>query len=226
MSNKSIVRFICAFVLLIVLKGSALMLRPLHADVTGSAADYPAAVFKAMAEDNRMDLTFPRRVGRLSPYDPLVKKHAAAIGLDWRLLTSVIFHESQFNAEACSPMGAKGLMQLRDVVAAHFGYEPDSVDLFNPDFNIALGARLIGDLCEDFRKEGIDSADAVRFALASYNVGGGSLAKRREAAAAEGLNPDVWPDVASIFSRDGSNTTPAYIDAVELTYRRYCSIIE
>ncbi len=226
MSNKTVaIRFACALAVLFLLKALALMSRPLHADVTGVGADYPAAVFKFLAEDNRMDWALPRRVGRLSPYDPLVKKHAGAVGIDWRLLTSIIFHESKFDAAACSPMGAKGLMQLRDVVASHFGFSPDSVDLFEPDFNISLGARLIGDLCDDFRKEGIDSVDALRFALASYNVGGGALAKRREAAAAEGLDPNFWPDVASIFSRE-NNTTPAYIDAVELTYRRYCSMID
>ena len=226
MLNKS-VRIVCALLLVGALSTVSLSSRSSRWDSSpdSGAVDFPGATFGFLADGNKLDWTVARRVGRLSPYDALVKKHAEMAGMDWRLLSAIIFHESHYNAEACSPMNAKGLMQLRDVVASHFGYEPDSVDLYTPDFNIYLGTRLISDLCEDFRKEGVDSADVLRFALASYNVGGGSLARRREEATSQGLDPNSGPDVASVFSSTG-NTTAAYIDAVELTYRRYCQIIK
>ena len=161
----------------------------------------------------------PSRSG-ISPYDALVKRHAARIGMDWRLLSAIIWHESQFNARACSPMSAKGLMQVRDVAAVHYGI-PDA-DLFNPSTNLLVGTTLLNDLFESFRSEGMDSTDVIRFSLASYNSGGGALAKRREEAAAAGLDPDCWEDVASMY-RLSSNFTPAYVEAVEETYARYCS---
>lgn len=163
------------------------------------------------------------RVQSLSPYDDLVKLHAKRVGIDWRLLSAIIFQESQYNMDALSPMEAKGLMQVMDVTADSYGIPTD--DLFDPDTNIKLGTMLFDDLIRDFRKEGLDSVNVIRFALASYNVGGGTLAKRRAETSEAGLNPDNWDDVAVIFRRY-SNITPAYIEAVEQTFDLYKQIID
>lgn len=157
---------------------------------------------------------------RLSRYDFLLKKYAQHIEMDWRLLAAIVYHESKFNERALSPVGAKGLMQLMDVAALHF--EEPEADLFDPETSIRLGTRLLEDLLEQFAREGVDTADALRFALASYNVGGGALARRRAVADSLGLDRNVWADVASVFNRD-DHSTPAYIDAVEATYERYCN---
>lgn len=157
---------------------------------------------------------------RLSRYDFLLKKYAQRIDMDWRLLASIVYHESKFDERALSPLGAKGLMQLMDVAALHFG-EPHA-DLFDPETSIRLGTMLLEELLEKFAREGVDSADVLRFALASYNVGGGSLARRRAVADSLGLDRNVWADVAHVFDLD-DHSTPAYIDAVEATYERYCA---
>ena len=188
---------------------------------------YPADGLHYLTTANSLDRSprTGRRYGSLAgmrKFASLIKPNAAKLGLDWRLLGAVIFHESQFDHEALSGRDAKGLMQVRDVTAVQYGFPTDS--LFNPETNIALGALLLGDLIDSFREEGLDSADVVRFALASYNVGGGALAKRREEAAAEGLDPNRWDDVADIFRRT-SNITPDYILAVEDTYAYYCESV-
>jgi soluble lytic murein transglycosylase-like protein len=162
-------------------------------------------------------------VQSLSPYDDLVRRHAARIGMDWRLLSAIIFHESQYNIDAMSSMSAKGLMQVRDVTADHYGIPTD--DLFDPDTNIKLGTMLFDDLLRDFRQEGLDSANVIKFALASYNSGGGALAKRRAEAAEMGLNPDNWDDVAVAYTKY-STVTPSYIEAILDTYRLYQQIID
>lgn len=159
----------------------------------------------------------------LSPYDDLVRRHAARIGIDWRLLSAIIFHESQYNIDALSNMSAKGLMQVRDVTADHYGIPTE--DLFDPDTNIHLGTMLFDDLLRDFRQEGLDSANVIKFALASYNSGGGALAKRRAEAAEMGLDPNNWDDVAVAYTKY-STVTPAYIEAILETYRLYQQIIE
>jgi membrane-bound lytic murein transglycosylase F len=156
---------------------------------------------------------------RLSRYDYLLKKYAARIGMDWRLLAAIVYHESKFNEQALSPMGAKGLMQLRDVTALHF--DRPEARLYDPEENMELGTMLLEELFEQFRREGVAEEDIVRFALASYNVGGGALARRRAEADSLGLDPNSWSAVASIFDLE-DHSTPAYIDAVEQTYARYC----
>lgn len=157
---------------------------------------------------------------RLSRYDFLLKKYAQRIDMDWRLLASIVYHESKFDEQALSPLGAKGLMQLMDVAALHFG-EPHA-DLFDPETSIRLGTMLLEELLEKYAREGVDPSDVLRFALASYNVGGGSLARRRAVADSLGLDRNVWADVARVFDLD-DHSTPAYIVAVEATYERYCA---
>lgn len=156
---------------------------------------------------------------RLSRYDFLLKKYAARVGMDWRLLAAIVYHESKFDEQALSPMGAKGLMQLRDVAALHF--ERPDAQLFDPEENLDLGTMLLDELFEKFRREGVAEEDIVRFALASYNVGSGALARRRAEADSLGLDPNSWSAVATVFDRE-DHSTPAYIAAVEQTYQRYC----
>lgn len=180
---------------------------------SASEGAYPAASLRWRAMQNAGER-------RLSRYDFLLKKYAARAGMDWRLLAAIVYQESKFDAQALSPMGAKGLMQLRDVAALHF--DRPEAQLFDPEENLDLGTMLLDELFEKFRREGVAEEDIVRFALASYNVGGGALARRRAEADSLGLDPNSWSAVATIFDRDDQSTTPAYIAAVEQTYQRYC----
>lgn len=185
---------------------------------------YPADALRHLAAANDYDVvTGP--VGRhyslshgLKTYSELIHKYADPAGMDWSLLAAVIFQESQFNELAESNRSAKGLMQLRDVVAEQ--YDMLDADLFDPETNVALGTRLFRDLMRGFEKEGLDSVNVVRFALASYNSGGGTLAKKRQEALDSGLDPNDWNCVAEVYRRT-STITPAYVEAVEETAAAY-----
>lgn len=202
-------RFVVCLLVLFLLQGLQVFERRQPRD----AGPYPAASFHWMSPRNA-------RERRLSRYDFLLKKYAERIGMDWRLLAAIVYHESKFDEQALSPVGAKGLMQLMDVAAVHYGV-PEA-DLYDPETNIQLGTVLLEDLFAQFAREGVADEDIVRFALASYNVGGGALARRRAEADSLGLDPNSWADVATIFDRD-DHSTPAYIAAVESTYVKYCS---
>ena len=207
MDRTRLIRIVLCLSVLFLLQTGCLRERPRPVD-TGAC---PAAAFRWLTTPNRKER-------HLSRYDYLVRKYAGKIGMDWRLLSAIIFHESKYNERAVSPVGAKGLMQVMDIAAEQYGM-PDA-DLFDPETNIRLGTVLLEDLVEQFRNEGVADEDVIRFAIASYNVGGGALARRRAEADSLGLNRNSWADVARIFDRDDS-TTPAYISAVEETYARY-----
>ena len=190
----------------------------------------PAASLAFLGESNHREraATAARYYGQdqgMRHYENLIRRYADGIGMDWRLLSAIIWHESQFNASALSNMDAKGLMQVRNVTAAHFGLSPEDVDLFDPETNLSIGTRLLGQLMGQFREEGMDSTNAVRFALASYNCGSGALAKWRNEASEAGFDPDDWPSVALIFDRHAPLIS-AYIDSVESTYFHYCDMTE
>jgi len=90
-------------------------------------------------------------------------------GIDPRLIQAVIQVESAFNANARSPKGALGLMQLMPATAARFGAAADT-DLFNPAVNVELGVRYLRVLSEQFESR-------IDLVLAAYNAGEGAVVR-------------------------------------------------
>jgi len=84
------------------------------------------------------------------------------------LVLAVIRQESEFDKDATSYVGARGLMQLMTYTAklvakqAKLTYSKDKLN--NPDYNIKLGSYYLAGLLEDY--EG-----SYPFALAAYNAG-------------------------------------------------------
>tara|TARA_Y100000590_G_scaffold467131_1_gene644928 strand:+ start:991 stop:3201 length:2211 start_codon:yes stop_codon:yes gene_type:complete len=84
------------------------------------------------------------------------------------LILSVIRQESEFDADATSYVGARGLMQLMTYTAklvakqAKITYSKNKLKI--PDYNIKLGSYYLAGLLEDY--EG-----SYPFALAAYNAG-------------------------------------------------------
>jgi soluble lytic murein transglycosylase len=101
-------------------------------------------------------------------YEHIVRGHARNYSLDPALLAAVIYQESKFSADAKSPSGAIGLMQLlpdtAKGIALHTGGSRFRVaDLYNPEINIRYGAWYLRHL---LRKYGDETT-----ALAAYNAG-------------------------------------------------------
>lgn len=130
--------------------------------------------------------------GAISVYDDLFHKYAPHIGWDWRLLASLCYHESRFNPNTTSPMGAKGLMQLVPVTAKRFGLTYDNA--YEPEASVSAGTQYIKYLQMVYSSvEDID--ERVKFVLASYNAGPAHILDARALARKYGKNPDVWDDV-------------------------------
>jgi len=90
-------------------------------------------------------------------------------GVDPLVLHSIIRQESQFQANALSPAGAVGLMQLMPRTAAEVARKekkrrPTRKDLLRPDRNVAFGAAYLARLLRNY------GGDFVR-AVAAYNAG-------------------------------------------------------
>jgi len=83
-----------------------------------------------------------------------------------RLVHSVIQVESNYDANAVSPKGAQGLMQLIPSTARRFGVS----NVFDPADNIQGGARYLKYLLELYKGD-----DAL--ALAAYNAGEGAVSR-------------------------------------------------
>lgn len=128
--------------------------------------------------------------GRISPYDDVIKEYAETLGWPWPLLASVVYHESQFDPEAESWHGARGLMQVMPETGLRYGV--DSIDLFDPTSNIRVGTAYLKWLYEYWTQELPDSNEAAIFALASYNVGLGHIKDAQRLAQKNSFNPHKW----------------------------------
>lgn len=127
---------------------------------------------------------------RLSIYDSAIKREAAKIGWDWRLLAALIYQESFFKADLKSDKGAFGLMQLMPSVMQRFGIDYNST----PVEQLEAGGKLIMFLDKALTKKVADSTERVKFILAAYNAGLGHVLDAQRLAKKFGKQPDVWDD--------------------------------
>ena len=98
------------------------------------------------------------------PYGRAIVDVSARTGVDGLLIASVVEMESGFAANAVSPRGAVGLMQLRP---GSF-HAPNRPDLTDPQENLEAGSRYLAELLDRY------DGDLER-ALAAYNAGPGMV---------------------------------------------------
>ncbi len=131
---------------------------------------------------------FSLNSGKISEYDNIIKRYAEKINIDWRILSALIYQESQFRVNAKSWAGARGLMQIMPATASQYGVK----DPTDPMQNLDAGMRYLGWL-DDFWSEFIpDSTQRLKFVLASYNIGPGHIIDARKLAEKYGADPNVW----------------------------------
>ncbi|HVP80471.1 MAG TPA: lytic transglycosylase domain-containing protein [Thermodesulfobacteriota bacterium] len=93
-------------------------------------------------------------------YDPIIRKTSERYGVDHALVKAVIKAESNFDPQAISRAGAKGLMQIMPGTAKILGVN----DSFHPADNIEGGVRHLRYLLNLFNGD-------LQLALAAYNAG-------------------------------------------------------
>ena len=136
----------------------------------------------------------------LSPYDSLIRKYAATLDWDWRLLAAVVFQESRFHIEARSHTGALGLMQLMPRTARRHS----DGNMLDPEQNIAAGTDYLKRLTRIFSSRFTDSDEITRYTLAAYHAGEGNV-------------------LSSIEEQDMSQHWE-YVDTVYDVYDAFCQI--
>lgn len=100
------------------------------------------------------------------PYRDEIIAAAKRHGIDPALLAAVVKQESNFNPQAHSAVGAKGLTQLMDATARGLGVS----DPYDPAQALDGGAKFLSGLLKQF------GGDTTR-AIAAYNAGPGAVKK-------------------------------------------------
>jgi soluble lytic murein transglycosylase-like protein len=93
-------------------------------------------------------------------YQSFIQEASAVYHLPKELIHAVISVESNYNPNAVSPKGARGLMQLMPATARRFG----SNNSADPRQNILTGSRYLRWLLDFFDED-------VELAIAAYNAG-------------------------------------------------------
>ena len=134
--------------------------------------------------------------GKISHFDPLFKKYAKEIGWDWRLIASLAYNESNFDPNAVSWVGAKGLMQLMPATARTLGV-PEGKDL-DPEESVKAATKYLAQLDETFSKV-TDPNERAKFVLGSYNAGLGHVIDAMALAEKYGKDKYIWDDHVDVY---------------------------
>lgn len=130
-------------------------------------------------------------------YEAAIADAARENGVDPYLVAAVINAESGFRPHLVSQAGAVGLMQLlpstAEEVARDAGLDPRSLDLRDPETNIALGTRHLADLLRRY--------DDTATALAAYNAGAGAVGRWMAEEGTETLSKARYPETAAYVER-------------------------
>ncbi|MFA5137865.1 MAG: lytic transglycosylase domain-containing protein [Elusimicrobiota bacterium] len=111
-------------------------------------------------------------------------REARRQGVDYRLVMAVIRAESDFNPNAKSSVGARGLMQIMPDTGRGLGVS-DPSDLYNPTVNLRAGVKYLKQLWSSFSEISFAQLGSinpwtradVKKAIAAYNAGPGAVEK-------------------------------------------------
>lgn len=138
---------------------------------------------------------FQDRIKTVLPnYRTLFQHVQETTGVEWRMLAAIAYQESQWDAQATSETGARGLMQLTEDTARQLG----AADRLDPHANVIAAARYFRDLKAKLPAR-IGEPDRTWLALASYNIGVAHLEDARVLAQKQKLNPDSWNAVKKML---------------------------
>ncbi len=130
----------------------------------------------------------------LPKYRQMFETAAKKYRFVWQLLAAQAYQESRWNPKARSPTGVRGMMMLTLTTARELGVS----SRLDPQQSIDGGADYLSRLYKRL-PEAVQEPDRTWFALAAYNVGMGHLWDARKLATEQGLNPNLWKDVKTVF---------------------------
>jgi len=112
-----------------------------------------------------------KRTKKLTPYDKILKKYGKEYGIDWRLVTALIYNESKFNVNAISSKGAFGIIQIMPETAEMYGITAQSPI----DEQIKVSFKILNNYKITLKQFFKNEKDLYKAMIASYNLGLGHI---------------------------------------------------
>jgi membrane-bound lytic murein transglycosylase MltF len=157
----------------------------------------------------------------------LFQKYAGEYEFDWLLIGAQAFQESGIDQSVRSPAGAVGVMQVLPTTAADPTIGIANVDT-DTNNNIHAGVKYLRFMVNEyFNDPAITPVNRHLFALASYNAGPNRIARLRQKAAKQGLDPNKWfQNVEIVVAREIGRETTQYVGNIYKYYIAYKRVLE
>ena len=168
---------------------------------------------------------------KAAPYERYFRQYTEQYWSDvpyiqWPFLESVAWAESSFRADAISPAGAKGLLQILSSTFADIQRAVPSIrghSPFDPKTSIMAGSYYMRFGCWNFWILPRSPDEQARFTLASYNAGPGNIDRAWTLATQRGWGGD-WRAVAralpEVTGQANAHETTRYVDKIMPRYMR------
>ena len=165
--------------------------------------------------------TSPEEMKKFEALSGIFKKYASQYDFDYLMMMAQGYQESMLEQNMRSPGGAVGIMQVmpRDAAASPINVP----DVWTAEGNIHAGIKILRTIEDQYLNDPkIDPLNKTLLAFASYNAGPNEIARLREEARKEGLDPDQWFDnVELVVARKIGQVTVTYVGNVYKYYVAY-----
>jgi len=158
--------------------------------------------------------------------EAIFRKYGAEYDFDYLMLAAQGYQESMLNQDVRGPRGGVGIMQ---VVPREAAANPiDIPDVYDAANNIHAAAKMLRYFADTyFTDPRIDPFNRALFVLASYNAGPTRIARLRERAKDQGLDPNIWfENVELLAGKDIGQVTLLYVRNIYKYYVAYKMALE
>jgi membrane-bound lytic murein transglycosylase MltF len=149
----------------------------------------------------------------------LFRKYGGQYSFDSLLLMAQGYQESKLDQSAKSPGGAIGVMQIMPATGRFLAVG----DIRQVEPNIHGGAKYLGQLMDKYIDDAsLDEMNRTLLAFAGYNAGADRIARIRDTAAKNGLDPNVWfNNVEVVVAREMGQGPVRYVRNIFKYYVAY-----
>jgi len=172
------------------------------------------------------DSTSAEEIKKFEALSAIFKQYAGQYGFDYLMIMAQAYQESLLDQSKRNPSGSVGIMQ---VIPKYAAASPINVaNVATVDGNVQAGVKMLRHIEDQyFNDPKIDQLNKTLMVFASYNAGPNRIARLRQQAADEGLDPNKWfGNVELVAAKEIGQETVTYVSNIYKYYVAYKLALE